>query len=143
MDTITVVDRSVNTSITREEIVQVERMLKVIDLRFRAFNQATLWLGIWTVVQELTVKFTCAPNPVREAVSARFEHLLRDVAFTGKEILEISGMLEVKNELFHQETGCDVQSFQACVQYIDDKIFQWFGPKVDYDLLMGVWESVA
>ena len=143
MHTITAADRSVNTSITREEIDQVERMLKVIDLRIKTLNQATRWLLIWTAVQDLTVRFTCAPNPVRDAVSSRFDHLLRDMSFTGKEILGITTDLEVQESQFYYETGCDVQSFKACIQFIDDKITQWFAPKADHESMMSVWELVA
>ncbi len=142
MQTITAVDHA-TTTITREEIDQVERMLKVIDLRHRSLQQATRWLLIWTAVQDLTVRFACSSLESRNAVASSFENLLRSLAYTGTQVLEITNSLELTASDFRLGTDCDLESFKACVYFIEAKIAQWFAPKADNESVLAVWEAIA
>lgn len=136
-------DQRSSTLITRVEIDQVERMLKLIDLRNRNLSQVSQWLLLWDEVRDISFRFACTTDAVRNDVGEAFKNLLRSMKYSGSTLRDCTRKLEVSEQHFHISTDCDLRSFEACLEFLDDKIAQWFEPKFSADEVSAVWNQVA
>ena len=118
-------------------------MLKLIDLRNRSLSQVSRWLLLWDEVRDLSMRFACATEDIRKEVDEAFKNLLRSMRYSGSVLLECTAALEVSDQHFLISTDCDLRSFKACIEFLDDKISQWFEPAFSIDEIVDAWKQAA
>ena len=131
------------TQVTPEEIAQVEKILTFIDLRNGTLGTVSQWLLLWSEVRDLSIRYAQAPEAERANVSHVFKNLLERFIQVGKRIVFTVAKLDFPTEQIVQATGCDLDSFSACIEILNDKLIQWFDPSVSEKTVKAIWDKAA
>ena len=135
--------RASTNLVTPEEIAQVEKLLTFIDLKNAALANVSQWLLLWSEVRDLSDRYAQSPENLRKTVSDAFKNLLERFIQIGKMVASTVQRLDFSPQQIVQATGCDLESFDACIEFLNDKIIQWFDSSVSEARVAEIWDKAA
>lgn len=135
--------RASTNQVTREEIAQIEKILTFIDLKNTALANVSQWLLLWSEVRDFSDRYAQSSDAIKANVGDDFKSLLERFIQIGKMIGSTLQKLHFSSEEIVRATGCDLESFDACIEFLNDKIIQWFDSSVSDARVLEIWTKAA
>src|SRR5205807_23214 len=90
--------RGVSDEVTREEIVQTERLLNLIDLNNAVLANVSQWILVWGGFRDLSVRFSRSSETTRSALSKDFKSLAAEIKRIGDRLIDFIRSLNIPSE---------------------------------------------
>lgn len=120
-----------SNTVTRNDIAQIEQLLGVGEMKSEK-PSLELWFSIWRDVQVLSKRFSNLPPKGRYIVCADFKELLISCINVGESLVSNGASSRI-----------ELGSALACIEFLKDKVIQWFDSSVSETTVQDIWSKAA
>jgi len=131
-----------HTSVTRSEIEEIEKILNLIDRNNQTLGTVSQWVLVWTRIRDLSLNLCLNDLYSHPDIKAPLEQLLIESRSVGLKLLGLCGQMSIPQEQLKLVVNCDYDSLSACIDFLNDKLIQWFDLSLSEADAKKVWELV-
>lgn len=115
-------------TVSAEDLVTVERILQLIDLKNGVLSCISNWFAAWRLTQEICFDFETLDQKSQCELAVRFKEVLSKMTDTGKSLTEFAviDVLAINDDHFRLATGHTLADLGACIAFLEDRLVQWF-----------------
>jgi len=135
--------RALINQVTPEEIAHIEKILTFIDLKNATLANVSQWLLLWSDVRDFSDRYAQSSEDVKAKVANAFKSMLERFIQIGKRIGSVTRRFDFPSEEIIRATGCDMDSFDACIEFLNDTMIQWFDTSLTEEMVREIWRKAA